>query len=420
LAHGGLALSNGQGEFFPSTSLKGRGRGNRLRLPFGRDSRLLDPMSLDPLGADSPLEDLRHVARSLDAGSVPLHRFDTWFELGKALPKDRVVRPKRVRRARSASAGAPRSETGLSDAELWRQGLVRPGTLDAAIAQLFWSVRGRGSTEAQKTERIVQLLNGKHNGMSEAYNESLVEGERVVREKLASHFRRFHGEPRRAERPPLTPTEVRAILSATSSSAVCCDRDGVELKPFPLERFLFESQQEHKRFVIDRLTAEAERVRATLRGVSDTDPRFLGRWLEGLTDIAPIWEGCSFVVPWPDAKRATLTRMAGDGRHRYWSAARKSPLYHLEVPASWAEGRCDYVRVSVDLCPDGPQYDDVACAIIATFNRAERLQRYTRYYVNEIEEAAGAARTASAPVVGCIHPIFALVERAKARVARAA
>ena len=380
-------------EFYPCPTLKGESRGNRLRLPFGRDSRLLCADALTPLTKGCLGEDLRLVADRLEQERVRLYAFQSFFDRAQALPKEAPQQPRKGRQqpARGTKTGGRGSDTGVSTSDLWKDGLPGPNTLDAAIPQLFWSCWYEGRSEPWTTDRIVRLLRAKHNGHSKDFNESLDKGEAVVRRKLRPLFRKWGPGIRTIrELPGLSRSELTLIIDSAPLSA-CCDQYGeLKLKNYVLQRFLFESLQHHKARVLDRMRQARDEIRQDRPDLPPESDEFLREWMKRLADLRPDWDQQTFVVPWPDEKRRKLTGMKSDGRFRYWAAARDaSGLYELALSADFTKRRCEYYRVPLQLVElsDTAGFTEFAFALQSTLTTDEIRQKYSRNYADKIRRA---------------------------------
>jgi hypothetical protein len=341
-----------------------------------------------------------------------LHRFDDFFAQAKALPKERRQKRSKSRQNRAGdkkTSGKGRN-TGVSADELWENGLPSTGTLDAAVWQLFWAGRADGHTARWITEHIVKLLREKHNGYSGDFNKSPEHGERVVRKKLKKLFKRHGATPvNQRVLPPVTRSEVATIINATASALTCSDRHGEELKNFVLQRFLFESLQHHKSFVIGVMQDALDQLREDRPALPTECDEFLQEWLARTAELSPDWARDTFVVQWSDRKRSALSRMKGDSRHAYWFAAQKTEIYTLVAPHRWVDRECALYRVRLDLAADGAEtFGEFASAANALLSARERRGMYSRRYAAVISSAESDRPTAPLPV-----ELKRLIERTK-------
>jgi hypothetical protein len=88
LATSGLRESSGRIEIYPQAHYRTLRSGNRLRLPFGGESRLLDPHTLDPLtspsGTSAQVADLKFVRSRVEHGEIEPVSFAQLFDRMKS------------------------------------------------------------------------------------------------------------------------------------------------------------------------------------------------------------------------------------------------------------------------------------------------------------------------------------------------
>jgi len=380
----GLTEAKGQIEFYPNGKLKGGKRGNRLRVPFGAQSCLLDPLNPTiPVTGGTPLDDLRYVAAQFAAGVVPVHAFDTFFAraaLVRTPRAARFARPRKRRRTRTTRIDA-KSPTVL------HTGLTGPNQLNSTLNKVAHHFRWSATGEEECTQLVLDWLDRNHNGHSATYNES----REAAREEAVVIVRRVYldyGMPgARRVLPVLTDTEIVRIVNA--SAGTLCYRNPAsgavrELKRYRLQEFLFTAHQLHKDWVLKdarrAYSVIASRYPALDPGgdtfAEEFEQQFRYMWPDPLTR--------EFIVPFAYECRSGMKGMKGSGHTPYWTLAQATGLYTQTRPANYALQQCALYRVKLDFGTSAPRYDDLETWLSCNLTETEIRSAYSATYARQI------------------------------------
>jgi hypothetical protein len=383
----GLHAESGRIELYPQASYRNLPRGNRLRVPFGADSRLLDPVSLEPFNSASGerpvnIADLRLVRERVVAGEVEPVSFDALFAASMSKATDAPA-------PRSPSRRSGRAEPehgGPSAALLLREGLTGSGQLDSAIGSLgYHCLRERQDVET--AIRTIQLwLAHKHNGHSSTFNRNSRSTDAIIRDRVVRIYGKSGGRPSRewAPLPGLSGGEASRLLAVTAESCDKATGEVVELYAF--QRMCFQIANGAKQWVI----TEGQSVWNSLINTNPTlatDGEQFARLL--LARCLRFWPNpatATFIVDMPYEHRL---RRGGLSRGRLtpmWRAAQSTGLFRLMRKASPDLHRCEAFGVELDFSAfeTTAVFDSVDHMLVRELSRKERHRRYTNYRCKQL------------------------------------
>jgi hypothetical protein len=375
LAAHGESEAAGRVELFPRGSYRLYGPQTRLRLPFGAQSRLLDPTDLLPL-TPRPAHDLVYVRELFEAKEPELVSVE---DLGSRLVS--APRPARTRPIRARAHTLIRG-TGVDVARLEALGLERPGQMHEAMFSYGIYLRRQGRSESDVRALLHDRLEWWHNGVSLTYNRSPdaahAEVDQIVTDLFAVE-RRAHDW---VALPGLSETEVRRIVEGTLSLATLVDPETGELlarspqaSRYKLQLYLFHVYDQAKQYV---LTQARDSYDAT-----------------GSVDMSrAVWpdtSGPEFVVPRP---YYLVDKMRGISRESYRALKRAADATGLVVPMrppNAALHRAESCRVRLDFCPlSRPRavFTSLPDGLARVLSRDEIATLYTAHHRRVIRHAA--------------------------------
>jgi hypothetical protein len=385
LAASGLREASGQIEIYPQAHYRTLRSGNRLRLPFGSESRLLDARTLEPLtsgsGTSAQVTDLRFVRAGVESGEIEPVSFSELFERAKATPWLTTTR------ARGSRDSKP-TRDGAETAAFLQHGLTAHGQLDRALGLLSFKHEREGLNRQAAITAIERWLDANHNGQSRTYNhqrESVPSKIRARVERIYSDGAKKRKSPGRAwvsrEWAPvggLSRWEASHLLDATWSG---CDRDtGVEVDRYKLQCLCFAMMTGAKSWVLTACQKAWDAVEQEFKPGSEAFARAL------LTRCSEFWPdpaAPSFIVAIPYEHRLRRGGLSRGSLMTYWRAACSTGLFKLTQKAEAHRHRCEYYRVELDFAAFDSRtiHGSVDALLIAELSRENRKQGYSEYRI---------------------------------------
>jgi hypothetical protein len=388
LRGGGIAERSGAVEIYPAGKLRNGPRGNRLRLPFGAESCLLDPTApTKRLTGGNHLDDLRRVTQLFAEKEVTVHSFERLFERARSVPVEYPI----VRSAKkNGRATTSRKE---SVPAVLNTGITQAGRLNRSLSEVAYYFRRNGASETECSERVVEWLSTSHNGQSRTFNQSALAAYAEARRVVASIYAKY-GMPRQSrELPPVTAGELSRLFHATAGDLSQCDPSTGEvlgeLKRFRLQDFLFTANRLHKDYVFREARLAFFRIASRHPQLDFGAPEFMERFRDQLAPVWPSPELPRFQVPFPSTLRRQIKGVTGVNHTAYWNAAKESGLYQLTRKAI-PRVCCELYAVWLDfdevaLCEG---FTNLAVALPAVQSWAELKDAYEPSYLRRIRRAA--------------------------------
>jgi hypothetical protein len=223
-----LEMAPGRIEFYPTGKLKDGPRGNRLRLPFGAQSELLDERGHRRRTDVAPLRDLHDVSTAFAEGRVKCYEFAELFERAQSSRASR--RMPTARPSKRAIGGNHGTHAAADVVTLLETGLTGPGQFNRSVSALVYKFRRDCLSEEETVRRVVAWLGDHHNGFSTTYSDDPAVAHAEI-ERIAKRVYARPGDPTfvKVELPPLTPREVQTILAATMAGLCVDPQTGEEL-----------------------------------------------------------------------------------------------------------------------------------------------------------------------------------------------
>jgi hypothetical protein len=335
-------------EVLPRGHTKKFGTQNRLRLPFGKGSKLLHPDTLEALfPAAKPADELKHVRKLLE--TEKLHT-----TIGDLRARRPVVPSRRKLVARSRDrTGSPavhlESASPLVNVERLRSiGLEQPGQRNAAVVALAKNCRRRGVPVERARPELHDWLDTRHNNYSHTYNSSPLVAHAHLDRAIDWAYAKVAPQPQSF--PGLSRSECASILAAVPPAGLCYDPStGEELRPFKVQQVCFELMRATKAWVIRETRQVLERDVGSLHMtavvlVPKLDELFAGE----CATICPDPVGKQFVVAIPYALRRKVPGMKGPHADALWRAAKASGLFQLERRHNHWRHQCQMYRTTLD------------------------------------------------------------------------
>jgi hypothetical protein len=383
----GLEERPGRVELYPRGKYK-TGTQNRIRLPFGAGSRLLDPFDPGVPLTCSAIDDLKLAARLERDGKIPRWR-------APAAPPERsgtrYQRASPCRPRRRTTARGPRPAT----AALRHGGLHEAGEFNGAIFRLAQDLayQGMGHGDAERT--LHEWLDNHHNGSSNTYNASPAKAHEEVAAVVARVYASYR--PIRPPRPRLSVADLSRIVNATwEDSAVTDPTTGVIYPRLKVQRYLAKIHIAAEQWVLGRassalgMTWHEVRTQCLAKGVvPDPYPE----------DLAAIWPDSrvpAFIVPIPYRLRCVLEGTSERQQWSFWRIACASGLLRAVRCASAWGHRAATFELRLDFTePNGDAQPPFLEAYLArSYSMRDLKRKYSRHYVRVIRQAlAGDGQT---------------------------
>lgn len=241
LLHGhGLHEKPGSVEFYPRGKYQ-QSLGNRLRLPFGVGSRLLDPYDHSPLSPGT-LSDLLYTWNQF--AGVELPTLDLSELTGEITPHSpsKTARPKRAMAATSWQVSVDKVRV---------EGLSAEGQFNNVIGVLAWEEARLGNDPDLARENLRRWLTKNHHGCSRTFNASPDRAYREIDEIVSRVYQRC--KPTAVRRPPLNGVDIARIVSATWDDACIVDAKTGDVYPrLKLQRYLTQIFTAAKQAILTR------------------------------------------------------------------------------------------------------------------------------------------------------------------------
>lgn len=384
-----LHAENGRIELYPQASYRDLSKGNRLRVPFGANSRLLDPVSLEPLSSASSehpvnIADLLLVRELVMAGEIEPASFETLFAASISQTERATARYSRSRR----SGRAEPEHGGPSAVLLLREGLTGSGQLDSAIGSLGYHCL-RERQDVDTAIRTIQLwLAHKHNGHSSTFNRNSRSADAIIRDRVVRIYKKSDGRPSRewAPLPGLSGGEASRLLLATAES---CDVDtGEVVDLYALQRLCFQIANGAKQWVITEGQAVWDSLITTNPSLATEGEQFARLLLARCLRFWPNPAMATLIVDMPYEHRLRCGGLSRGRLTPMWRAAQSTGLFRLIRKANPDLHRCEGFGVELDFSAfdTTPVFQSVDHMLVSRLSREERQRRYTKYRCKQLAQ----------------------------------
>jgi hypothetical protein len=395
LAAQGVPEKSGRVEVYPRGQYRRRGPQNRVRLPFGLGSAALDPFTLDRLTSGGPLNDLRHLAASMERGLVRLIEPEDWLEEANHLPPVSKRRPTSPRGRGSASRQRSPAACASAAADvqaLWTSGLSGSGQFNEAVWSLGVDLRRRGMSADEARSKLAAWVDQKHNGCSRTYNTSRVEAYREIEEVVARLYSQAGYAGEWGPLPGLSRWEAMGLVEATRHDHQLADpTSGEVLSRFKVQQLGFELLRHGKQWLLREFRWRLADFVAAEPGLEPASAEFA----TGLAPmLSPFWPEVTrpeFIVPVPYTLRLTIEGIGKDSHWAHWRVLQHQEVYKLERQASATAHRAATYRIALDfgaLSPNPVTLDSLPFALATLLEPAEIRGLYSRHYARRIRAAS--------------------------------
>lgn len=393
-AHG-IVERDGILEVYPRGQSRQNGPQRRLRLPFGRGSRLLEPESLEPMVRGRTLGNLNLSAELFLNGKIRLYDPNALLASARVLPE-------------TASHGtAPSQDISRGATRTWRSaplghneehvrvllqlGLTQSGELNRAASALahVYRWRYRFSLPAAK-QAIVEWLDRSHNGCSRTYSANPARAHRQVQGVVE---RVYDSRTRGSwiDLPGLSPFEID-VLFASTKELPSQHHFNHDVKSYKVERFGFEILRLAKQFAATEIHSEL------LRGIGDTTNESFTSTLARLRHVWPDPSRPEFVVPIPHTLRQGRARsgtgflkgIGRDARWTLWKILQSIEFVRLVRHGSKAAGRAALYQVRLDFgaLSSPSSINNYSVAVLSRLTSDQMTERYSAYQCRRIRREA--------------------------------
>jgi hypothetical protein len=397
LAAEGIEEAAGQVEIYPRNHTLSRGVSNRLRLPFGHGSRLLDPDTLEPfVGGHAPLDDLKLARKLVEGGKVYAYDFSELERRANDLTPARPTKKATLKQKSGHRLGdATRALGGAAPAEvseLLEVGLTRPGMFNASAHRLACHfVHHVDEEEARRA--LGEWLDSKHNGHSTTYSRSREKAHAELLTIIERVYSEYTGS-RSIARPALSTYEARSVFESSSGGAFDPE-SGEELKRFKLERFGWDLVQGAKQYVLTQGTNVLRVVQDRWPELDHDGAEFTDRVQWAARRFWPDFGENMFVVPVPYTLRIQVPRVGEQYQAAYWRATLANGLLVPNRNASWVARQCGLYSVRLDFgaLGGGETFARHEDAVAVLFKPEDQRARYSRHFCKQVKEASEAGQT---------------------------
>lgn len=392
----GIEEVAGQVEIYPRNHTLSRGVSNRLRLPFGQGSRLLDSDTLLPIvGGNAPTDDLKLARKLVECGKLYAYDFSELAQRANDLSPARPKKATRKQKSAHRQSSVSRALGGVAPAEvseLLEGGLTRPGMFNASAHRLACHFVHHVD-EAEARQVLGEWLDKKHNGRSTTYARNRERAHAELATIIERVYREYTGS-RTIARPALSRYEARSVLE-TSSGGAFDPESGEELKLFKLERFGWDLVQGAKQYVLTQGTAVLRSVQDRWPQLDHDGAEFTDRVQWAARRFWPDFSDNMFVVPVPYTLRIQVPSVGEQYQAAYWRATLANGLLVPNRNASWAAHQCGLYSVRLDCGAFGSgetfaRHED---AVAALFTAEDQRARYSRHFREQVKEAKKAGQT---------------------------
>jgi len=386
LAAAGLLEVPGSLEVYPRGHYRNGPTHNRIRLPFGAGSRLLDPDSLLPNTAGTS-SDLRLVRGRFDDGTM--ETLDVVGLLDRAAHCPAVPYPTACGSPKaSPSRAQTRPPTDLP--ALWATGLTGPKQLNRSVSALGFDLHHQGIPQDVATDQVVGWLHAHHNGQSGTYNRSPDGAVQEVKDILARIYRRRPTPRHWGPVPGLSAFEMQSLLHALDGDAVLADPETGELASrFKAERLAFELLGHAKQWVLATGSPIYRRIRERSPDATLT-PATRALLLRQLDAWWPDPTQPEFVVPVPYNLRLRIDGISENLQTPLWHVLLRAGLFRPRQPASVVAHRCATFAVTLDFgawSVEPTSFVSLEAGLVHELSSQVLRQRYSRHYVQRIRRA---------------------------------
>jgi len=390
LRSAGLLEAPGSLEIYPRGSYKVRGVRNRIRLPFGRDSRLLDPDDPSVPLTTGPLADLLLVRDRFASGEIDTLTMD-------ALRAPRPASP--APQARPASRGSRvRPTFNVEVAALESDGLKRSGQFNGSVAALAWDYAARGSSRERARRALHVWLDTHNNGVSNTYNANPAAAHAELDEIVDRIFARYKPSVSNVPRPGLSAFESARIVAATMTEHSLADPDTGQIYPrFKVQQFIFDLTRAAKQWLLVECRKTVATVEAKHPDVVPGSAEFDALLMTVLHRFWPDPEVPFFVVQVPYNLVRTIPGVSEETSWPLWRIARATGLFvPIRKPSAWGHRAASF-GVLLDFGTwehSDAEIDSLALVILRTLPVESVRSLYNRHYRERIFKEAAIALAA--------------------------
>jgi hypothetical protein len=422
LAAHGLETKPGCIEAYPRGCYRSLPKGNRIRLAFGDEYRLLDqsfvPLNVATRALPANAADLRLVRNRVTNGEIVPVAFDDLFEQLKRLPRT-------TRRLRRRSHRTEPKHEGPPADPLLQSGLTGPGQLDGAIGSLAFRFRHEGHSVDEAITMVIRWIDGHHNGCSRTYNRQPGEAYAKIHDRVRRVFATSVVQPLNAAQ-SLRASMPAGVLSGWESAYILqCTSDGCDLSTgecvdlYKLQNLCFELMRSAKQWVL----SEGQSIwNSLLAEASGRDPEAADFERALQSKSAHFWPNPKepwFVVPIPHRHRVKRGGLSRERLSPMWTAAKNTGLFQLMRKAHPDFHICEAYGLALDFSAlETSTFDSIDHLIAVRIPREERRQRYSKYRCrtfNRIErellEKSTQARLAEMPFERFVRQQLSLANR---------
>ena len=383
----GIPEEPGRVEVYPRGSTERFGIQNRIRVPFGAGSRLLEPESLTPFIAGGGAADLRLVRRMIEDGKVEPVDPSVWVDAAGGTPFFKA----RQQAARGTVSRGQPLDRKEAVTRLWTTGLERSGQRNEAVLALALDLRRRAFSEEKAREVLHRWLDEKNNGWSRTYRRNPRQAHRDVDATIQWAYAR----PAAREWPPrpgLSEYECRLIFAATSDGSSLVDPSTGECLPrFKVETLAFNRVDAAKQWLLSAGAREREVLLYDPNSPPEHSSAFRSLLLANMSDCWPDPAVNEFVVDIPYRSRVRQGDGISESRQAaLWRCVQAIGLFVLERVALPFVGRSEAYRVRLDFgaFSESPvMYGSLLESLPAFFTDAEIRTRYSRHYALRCQRA---------------------------------
>lgn len=380
IRHAGLAERAGSMEVYPRGQYKKRGLRNRLRLPFGLGSVMLDPYTLERVSQGGGPADLKQVRRMFDLGKVEFADAHAWIESADRIEASTTHTRRPLVLARTAS---PRAHDSVDLEGLLVNGLTGSGQLNRAILTLAKHARRQRVSEHQASAEIREWLECRHNHQSRTYNSSRSE----AFEEVESVVGRVYGKsaPRAwAEIPGLSEFEAGSIIRPAMDDFLLADPETGEITSrFKIIHMGFELLRHAKQWLLTVGHEQGWKIEVGKKRSKD------------IVEVWPDSTKPEFIVPIPLAHRERLEGIGRKTQRGLWRTIQRLGVCQLSRGASAEAHRAATYLVPLDFHARSDhrvRFNSAEEAIASLVQQEQIDSAFSRHYRDRIRDAARIAQ----------------------------
>jgi hypothetical protein len=372
-------------EVYPRGKYAIRGVQNRLRLPCGRGSCVLDGDSLLPMARPplSGVANLRFLRRQIDDG-----KFES-IETQRLLERAYHARQPRPHKDRSV---ASLSRAPLDDIlernnyvrQLLRHGLSGAGEFNEAVTALAFDALWRSLTQDEANWAINDWLDrGCHNDVSRTWNRDPERARNEVAEVVRRIYESYKPSRWQSTR-GVSEQEAQWLIRATIDGPMADPATGEALNRLKVQRLAFALLDRAKSYVLTAIARAFDAVTRHVPKSSSTRERNEAV-LERVRHVWPDPERAEFVVASPYALRETVPTFSDATLGKHWRAVKAAGLFTpIGAARHWAS-KCETFAIRLDFgAVPGRHFRTVDQAVRALLPKEEIRRLYSRHHASRI------------------------------------